>query len=74
MKKLIIDRFEGIYAICESPDRESFAIPVKELPKEAKAGSVLLITDEGELTLSSDETDFRKERLGEMQKDLFSKK
>ncbi len=73
MRKLIIDRFEGTYAICESPERESFAIPVKELPDAARAGAVLTITDDGELSMNAEETDFRREKLAEMQRDIFNK-
>ena len=49
MKQLVIDRFEGKYAICEDSDQKYFAIELSELPKEAKPGCVLQITDEGEL-------------------------
>ena len=38
MKKMTIDRFDGIYAICEDKDRNFFEIELGELPQGAKAG------------------------------------
>ena len=41
--KLIIDRFEGKYAILESQDKDPiiFNFPLHLLPQEAKEGSVV---------------------------------
>lgn len=49
MKQITIDRFDGIYAICEDKDKAFFAIETSELPQGAKAGDVLKITDDGEI-------------------------
>ena len=49
MKQLVIDRFEGKYAICTDSEEKYYAIELPELPQGAQAGSVLCITDEGEL-------------------------
>ena len=54
MKQLVIDRLEGKYAICTDKDQKFFAIELPELPAGAKAGSVLTITDEGELRLDEE--------------------
>ena len=54
MKKLTIDRLEGIYALCADENQKFFAIELSELPKGAKAGDVLSVNDE-EGTLSVDE-------------------
>jgi len=54
LKKLTIDRLEGIYALCEDENQKFFAIELSELPKGAKAGDVLSVNDE-EGTLSVDE-------------------
>ena len=43
MKQITIDRFDGIYAICEDKDKAFFAIETSELPQGAKAGDVLKI-------------------------------
>ena len=54
MKQLVIDRLDGKYAICTDSDQKFYAIGLPELPQGAKAGSVLRITDEGELLLDEE--------------------
>ena len=49
MRKLIIDRFEGTYAICEDQEKKMFAISLNELPQGAKPGDVLQISGAGEI-------------------------
>ena len=46
MRTLLIDRMEGIYAICEDADQRYFAIKQTELPQEAKEGDVIEISGE----------------------------
>lgn len=65
MKQLIIDRFEGVYAICEDKEEKHFAIPSSDLPEGAKEGCVLVLSDDGELTLDLEETQRRRQRLAE---------
>lgn len=71
MKKLIIDRFEGNYAICEDEERGTFAIEIVDLPKEIREGSVLNISDSGIISIDKKETDDRREKIKNMQKDLW---
>lgn len=71
MKRLIIDRFEGKYAICEDADEKSFAIELSELPKEAVSGTVLDISDDGVLTVNQEETDARRARIAAKQRKSF---
>lgn len=71
MKKIIVDRFEGIYAICEDADKKFFAIETGELPEGAKEGTVLSISDDGELSVDQDETDARRKKLHDKQGRLF---
>lgn len=71
MRRLIIDRYEGKYVICEDSDQKSFAIEVSELPEGAKPGCVLDITEDGTLVLNTAETEQRKKRIGEKQRKLF---
>ena len=40
-RKIVIDRFEGTYAICEDKDQKFFAIEIAELPQGAKEGMLL---------------------------------
>ncbi len=68
MKQITIDRFDGIYAICEDKrTRRFFAIETSELPQGAKAGDVLKITDDGALSIDV-ETERRRARILEKQK------
>ena len=71
MKKLSIDRFDGKYAICEDDDRRVFAIERSEIPKEAKRGDVLSISDEREITIDEQETKARKKRIKKLQDSLW---
>lgn len=59
--KLIIDRFEGNYAILESQDKNPiiFNFPRHLLPKEAKEGTVLNIT----INIDQEETKRRKDKI-----------
>jgi hypothetical protein len=44
--KWIIDRVEEGWAVLENPDtRESFSLPMSQLPKDAKPGSTLVKID-----------------------------
>lgn len=45
--KFIIDRFEGIYAVCELENGEFADVPKEDIPKEAKEGDILFKTDNG---------------------------
>ena len=74
MKQITIDRFDGIYAICEDEDKAFFAIETSELPQSAKAGDVLKITDDGALSIDERaimETERRRARILEKQKKLM---
>lgn len=71
MKKIFIERFEGIYAICEDDDGAKFAIPTAELPDGAKGSDCIVISDEGTLSIDENETAARKARNASKQKGLF---
>jgi hypothetical protein len=59
--KLIIDRFEGKYAILESQDKDPiiFNFPCHLLPQEAKEGTVLNIN----IDIDQEETKRRKDKI-----------
>jgi hypothetical protein len=72
MKKLIIDRFEGTYAICEDSDQKFFAIEASELPQGASEGDVLDVNDaEGTLSINAEATEERRARVKRLQEKLF---
>lgn len=70
--KLVIDRFEGEYALCESEGQEYFAIETSRLPLGAKAGCVLVLSERGELSLDMEETERRRQRIAEKQRRAFN--
>jgi pyruvate kinase len=69
--KVIIDRFEGEYAVCEKEDREMMDIKRDSLPKEAKEGDVLYIEDD-KIIVDVEETEKRKKEIEELTKDLWA--
>lgn len=72
MRKLVIDRFDGTYAICEDPEKKMFAISLNELPQGAKPGDVLRISDSGELSVDKEETQRRRKKIAGLQNKLFN--
>ena len=65
-RKIVIDRFEGTYAICEDKDQKS-----AELPQGAKEGHVIEIKDDGTLAIDQKETDLRREKNKKLQNSLW---
>ncbi|WP_027365309.1 DUF3006 domain-containing protein [Desulfotruncus alcoholivorax] len=63
---LIIDRFEGQYAIIEM-NRRTFHIPKTLLPKDAKSGDVIKI----QITVDKDATEIRKQSIEKLADKLF---
>ena len=49
MKQITIDRFDGIYAICEDKDKAFSPLKRASCRRVQKAGDVLKITDDGAL-------------------------
>ncbi|MBO5360159.1 MAG: DUF3006 domain-containing protein [Clostridia bacterium] len=43
--RIIVDRIEGEYAVCELEDGSMKDIALSELPSETEEGSVLIFTD-----------------------------
>lgn len=68
---LVIDRFEGAYAICEDKDQKLFAIEAAELPAEAAEGSVLEIDDEGTVRVNAEKTAVRRSKVKNLQDSLW---
>ena len=78
MRTLIVDRFEGNFAICEEPsdgknkkkekDQHFYGIERAELPAEVKEGDVLRISDDGVITVDAVQTQSRRDFLNEKQK------
>lgn len=69
--KVIIDRFEGDYAVCEKENREMIDIKKASIPDDARAGDVLNIIG-GKITVDIEETEKRKKEIEELIKDLWA--
>lgn len=68
--KVIIDRFEGIYAVCEKKDRTMINIKREDIPQSAKEGDVLDITG-NEISIDTAETEKKKNEIEELTRDLW---
>ena len=61
--RLIIDRFEGQYAVCEVFDEKRMInLEKKTLPEDAEVGDVLDVSEAG-IMIDIDETESRKKRI-----------
>ncbi len=71
MKKLIIDRFEGVFAICEQEDKSFIKVPKYKLPPECKEGQCLITDRDGMYQLDLEETKKREQRITDKMNRLF---
>lgn len=55
--KVIIDRFEGPYAVCKKEDKGMMDIKRIEIPRSAKEGDILNVT-ENRITIERNEKNF----------------
>ncbi len=69
--KVIIDRFEGPYAVCEKEDKTMMDIKRINLPIEAKEGYVLDVHGD-EITIDLEETQNRKKHMEYITKDMWN--
>jgi len=63
--KVIIDRFEGDYAVIELPDMSTVNMPIQLIPKGAREGDVLIIE------IDAEETKNRREQVKKLMDDLW---
>jgi hypothetical protein len=63
--KVIVDRFEGSFAVVELEDRSMVNMPRQLLPDEAKEGDVLAIE------IDESETASRKKRISKLMDNLW---
>lgn len=67
---LIIDRFEGEYAVCEKEDGEMINIAKIYIPKNANEGDVLIEKD-GKYVIDFAKTEAIKKEIRDLQNQLF---
>lgn len=63
--KVIIDRFEGNFAVVELPDMTFADMPISLVPKGTKEGDVLSIK------IDKEETENRRKRIEKLMDDLW---
>ena len=68
---LIIDRFEGKYAVCQKENREMINIERIKIPPSAVEGDVLSIFSDT-ITINIEETKKRRKEIEELTKDLWN--
>jgi Protein of unknown function (DUF3006) len=71
--KVIIDRFEGDFAVCEEKDRTMLNVKRDKLPPDAKEGDILNINGDV-ITVDSATTAKRKNTVSKLFADLFQNK
>ncbi len=68
--KVIIDRFEGEFAVCEKENLDMMDIEIKKLPEGVREGDVLIIEGD-DIKIDRDETENRKKRIKKLMDDLL---
>lgn len=74
MKKLIIDRFEGNYAVCEGEDKTTVKVPKYKLPLECKEGDYLVLDADGMYQKDRAATKTREKSIYDKMSRLFKDK
>lgn len=68
--RVIIDRFEGNFAVCEGEGRKMLDIERSRLPKEAAEGDVLVIEGDS-IVIDREETEKRKKEIEKLMEGLW---
>ena len=71
MKHYIIDRFEGIYAICEQEDKTMISIRKNQLPSGVKEGDYIIRKEDGTFLIDANKRKIREEEIRKKMNDLF---
>ncbi|MDI9508470.1 MAG: DUF3006 domain-containing protein [Clostridiales bacterium] len=71
MKKYIVDRFEGDYAICEDENNLLINIEHSKLPPETKEGDCLIINKDGDFSIDVIATNDKRQEIRSKLDSLF---
>lgn len=71
--KYSIDRIEENIALCEDDDGNVLKLNVDELPQEMREGDIIEKTENG-FVIDADETQLRRKKMAELQRNIFGKK
>lgn len=72
-EQLVIDRFEGEYAVCETQNRDQQLLERSRLPAEAKEGDCLIISEDGAVTIDVEETARKREAVNKLLQSLLKR-
>jgi hypothetical protein len=73
MKYLIIDRFEGNYAVCEQEDKSMINVPKYKLPLNCNEGDSLILDSDGMYQKDTQNSQNREKRISEKMNRLFDR-
>lgn len=68
--RLIIDRFEGKFAICETEEKNIINIERSKFPCGVKEGDIIIHTSDG-YKIDNNEADKRRERIKKLMDNLW---
>lgn len=68
--KVVIDRFEGGFAVCEKPDKSMLDVEMSKLPPNVKEGDVLEV-DGDRIVLDLKSTERQKKKIEELMNSLW---
>lgn len=68
--KVVIDRFEENYAVCEKEDRTMINLEKKLLPNGAKEGDILVLQD-NTILIDKAAAQKRKNEIDDLMKDIW---
>ncbi len=71
--KYSIDRIEENIAICDDDDGNVLKLNVDELPQEIREGDIIEKKENG-FVIDADETQLRRKKMAELQRNIFGKK
>lgn len=71
--KYSVDRIEENIAICEDDDGNVLKLSADELPQEIREGDIIEKTENG-FVIDADETQLRRKKMAELQRNIFGKK
>jgi len=69
--RLIVDRFEGDFAVCENENKEMINVCRSELPADVKEGDVLLKMND-KYVIDTAATEERKKKISRMMDELWN--
>ncbi len=70
--RLIIDRFEGDFAVCEVEKGQYTNIPISELPQDVHEGDIIVM-ENNKCSIDNSSTKARKESMNKLLSKLLNK-